>query len=128
MDVTRIERGWAAHYICAARCLFRRNTLLVAGDRGIVVSTVGNFRPEDHGHGPVEKVNADGYYETQAFIAGGDVAGGVGYIEADIRRPVHFESPRRLDLSPDVDRQADLVANTMHENVVAELIEVLRQR
>lgn len=128
MDVTRIERGWGAHYICAARCLFRRNTLLIAGVDGIVVSTVGNLRPDGRGTGSVEKVNADGYYETQAFVATGDVASGVGYIEADIRQPVRFESPHRLDLSPDVDRFADLVANTMHEKVVDELIEVLGRR
>lgn len=92
-----------------------------------MVSTVGNFRPEEHGNSPVEKVNADGYYETMAFVATGDIAGGMGYIEADTRQQVRFESPDRLDLSPDVDRFADLVANTMHEKVVDELTEKLRQ-
>jgi hypothetical protein len=39
--VKRTERGWIAHYICADRCRFRRNTLLECGNRRVIVSTIG---------------------------------------------------------------------------------------
>jgi hypothetical protein len=64
--VTRTERGWGGHFICADRCLFRRNTLLHNTDTGakIVISTVGLMKGPDGG---IEAIGWERYYETMAF-------------------------------------------------------------
>lgn len=107
--IKRTERGWAGHFCCAQYCLFRRNTLLEYADQKIVVSSVGNYTT---GGGHVEDIGLDRYYETMAFIAEkvGD------YWEADTSQIVYFESPWGIS-EPGKDNEA----NSMHENIVAEL-------
>jgi hypothetical protein len=109
--VTRTERGWGGHFICADRCLFRRNTLLHNTDTGakIVISTVGLMKGPDGG---IEAIGGERYYETMAFA--GEQEG--KYIDANVSREVDFDSPwsiREID--------ADDQANDMHEAVVQEL-------
>lgn len=114
--VKRTERGWAGHYICADRCMFRRNTLLEYGDTRIVVSTVGmmrDFHAKDGFNKPVfEKIGYERNFETMAFKAKHDGR----YWDADVTRQVEFESPWCIEELNSDDR-----ANDMHEKVVDEL-------
>lgn len=111
--VSRIERGWGGHFICADRCQFRRNTLLECGDERIVVSTVGMMKDI---HTPNEmKFDTIGYnrhFETMAFHAKYDGR----YWDADVERQVYFESPWAIE-----ELDADDRANDMHEVVVDEI-------
>ena len=108
--VKRTERGWAGHFIAADRCQFRRNTLLEAGDRRIIVSTVGALVVD----GKFETVGLDRYYETMAFEA--RLVG--PYWDADVCREVHFNSPWMVQ---ELEFESDMRANDMHEAVVDEL-------
>ena len=115
MKVVTTERGWAGHFCAAGRCHFRRNTLITYGDRHIVVSTVGEMEAT-HGDHFVE-IGLDRYYETMAFEAEYDGR----YWDADVSKPVFFESPWAIG-----DVNADDKANDMHDAVVAEISESLR--
>ena len=116
------ERGWAGHFICAGRCLFRRNTLIEGKKDSVVVSTVGAMR-NLKGDG-IESIGAFGrYYETMVF---GTVKAGE-YIEANVSDERGFDSKwsicadKESDLPNDVDNQA----NEMHEVVVLEFTQNL---
>lgn len=67
-EVKRTERGWAGHYICSYKCLFRRNTLLEYKDVKVVVSTVGAQLESDRPR-RFDTVGHGRYYETAAFMA-----------------------------------------------------------
>ena len=110
--VIRIERGWAGHYCCSSRCLFRRNTLLSLGDKKVVVSTVGRMYV---GNG-IEQVGLDRYYETMAFFAEEDSV----YYDADVERQIRIDSNWSIN---EIDAERE--ANDMHENVVNEIVEKL---
>jgi hypothetical protein len=110
------ERGWPGHYICADRCLFRRNTLVVGGNVRIVVSTVGTLMLLDGGK--IGTVGYNRYYETMAFHAMYEEQ----YWEADVTREVSFKSPWGID---HCESGTDLEANAMHETVVAEIVALL---
>lgn len=114
LRVTRTERGWAGHFICANQCRFRRNTLLECGDVQIVVSTVGLMENYDKTKGKPQfrEIGFDRHYETMAFHA--DPAD-TRYHDADDQQ-VYFDSPWAI---AEVD--ADDRANDMHEAVVAEI-------
>ena len=115
--VKRTERGWAGHFICADRCLFRRNTLLECGDVGIVVSTVGLMLDYHHkGFPNTHKFAEVGYmrnYETMAFHADPK---DTRYHDIDVNRQISFESPWSI-----AELDADDKANDMHEAVVDEI-------
>lgn len=113
-QVKRTERGWAGHFCCADRCLFRRNTLLEYNGLKVVVSTVGlMLRYPDCKE--VEMIGRDRHFETKAFLSSGNK-----YDDADVGNPVSFESSWSLP-EPDM----ELEANEMHENVVKEITECL---
>ena len=109
MKLKRTERGWVGHFICGDRCRFRRNTLIEFGHQKIVISTVGNLFVE----GNLEMIGADRYSETMAFKAKKE---GI-YWEADVRKPVDFDSQWQSSITQD-----DNKLNDMHEAVVTELI------
>lgn len=119
MKVTREERGWAGHFICADRCRFRRNTLLTCGDVSIVVSTVGlmdkRLFPNALGAAETgfEEVGLGRHYETMAFHS--DPAN-TRYHDMDVTREVSFDSEWAIS---EID--ADDRANDMHEAVVKEI-------
>lgn len=125
MNVKRTERGWAGHFICANRCMFRRNTLLEHGDIKIVVSTVGLMpTPQEYkklgiSRGDYEPIGLDRHYETMAFHSN---PADTRYHDADVTRRIYFESPWAIS---EVD--ADDQANIMHDMVVEELTERLEK-
>lgn len=125
MEVKRTERGWAGHYICADYCKFKRNTLLEYGDKKWIVSTVG-------GHVCDGEINSIGYnrwYETMAFRAKEKN----GYLEADVERMVPFESEWGIfgedwqEVLAAYGEDIDNKANEMHEKVVEELMEKIKE-
>lgn len=122
-QVIRQERGWAGHFICSSKCLFRRNTLLSFPhtDTHVVISTVGLQEaayPPGHKYytGPFEKISANHYFETKAFSA---LKGDGQYHNADTMEPVYFSSPWFITKW---DNEA-IHANEMHETVVNEITE-----
>lgn len=117
MKVKRTERGWAGHFICADRCLYRRNTLLEAGDIKLVVSTVGNMYLKDANK--IDTIGHERYYETMAFMSNPE---DMRFHDMDVTKQIHFKSPWEID-RPDADDDADL----MHERVVRELSSKLRK-
>jgi len=111
MKVKRTERGWAGHFICANRCLFRRNTLLEYGDIKIVISTVGAMQ-NIHKEGEFEQIGYDRYYETMAFHSKKDDR---KYHDTDVNREVSFYNKWEINVLDDVK------ANKMHEKVIREI-------
>jgi hypothetical protein len=121
MKVKRTERGWGGHYICAYRCLFRRNTLLECEDKKIVVSSVGLMPVGDLGRVDCkvgyEEIGFERHYETMAFHANQK---DTRYYDVDVGRPVSFVSNWSIS-----ELDADDKANDMHEVVVDELTKKL---
>ena len=114
--IKRTERGWPGHFICADRCLFRRNTLLESSRDKIVVSTVGLYDSgmlQIYTQRKFEHIGVDRYYETMAFKANKE---DTRYHDADASQDVSFDSPWSIS-----ELDADDHANEMHETVVAEL-------
>ncbi len=126
MDVKITERGWAGHFCCSKSCLFRRNTLLEYGNKKWIVSTVGNMI--DPLTGKLTTIGYERWYETMAFEA----TESDGYIEADVSKDIYFNSECGLyaktarelhEKYPCVDN----VANDMHEAIVSELAEKIKE-
>lgn len=111
-SVKRTERGWAGHFCVSDDCLYHRNTLLEYGDKKVVVSTVGRYRPNKNSR-DFETLGLDRYFETMAFI-GRELE--PRYIDADVTQKVLFDSNWSLP-QPDMENEAD----EMHEAVVAEI-------
>ena len=125
-EVNVTERGWAGHFILADRCLFRRNTLLEYKDKKLVVSTVGAYRTLEN------KINTIGHrrwYETMAFEA----KERLGYIEADVEKEISFNSDWGIwgdsweEVLENCNGTPDNVANDMHDKVVSELIDKIKE-
>ena len=120
-EVKRTERGWAGHYICAHKCLFRRNTLLEYKDRKWIVSTVGNFITSER---KVDMIGADRWYETKVFEAEFKD----GYWDTDVEKEIYPEQDWGLwgstwEEVEEKYRPIDNAANDMHERIVNEMTE-----
>ena len=125
-EVNVTERGWPGHFICADRCLFRRNTLLEYNDKKWVISTVGVFRNRE---GEIDSVGHCRWYETVAFKAKEEH----GYIEADVEKEISFDSEWCIwgnsweEVFKKCNDTPDNAANDMHDKVVSELIDKIKE-
>ena len=128
------ERGWAGHFICADKCQFRRNTLLEYKDKKWIVSTVEAMPqpealrkiPEFCSENGYDTIGFNRYYETMAFEAQEvkDDDGNVIYYDINVSKMIDFDSDWAID---HIDFTTDKLANEMHENVVNELIEAIKE-
>lgn len=114
--VKRTERGWASHFIGSRQCRFHRNTLLEYGDRKVIVSTIGNYVPRSE----VETIGYNRYYETMVFEAHKEGS----YYEADVEKELPFSSDWAI---PEIAEDTDLRADNMHEQVVKELSQAIKE-
>jgi len=114
--VNRAERGWAGHFICGHRCLFRRNTLLTYNDIKIVVSSVG-LMLMDYNERKFETIGHNRHFETMAFHADKKDK---KYYDADVSKQIEFDSDWCIS-----EQDADDKANEMHEAVVLEISDKL---
>ena len=125
-EVKVTERGWGGHFILAHRCLFRRNTLLEYKDKKWIVSTVGAYRTPEN---KIDNIGHRRWYETKAFEA---IEEG-GYIEADIMKEIYFDSDWGIwgdsweEVCKNCNDTPDNVANDMHDRVVSELIDKIKE-
>lgn len=137
MDIDGVkitERGWAGHFICADSCKFRRNTLLEYKDKKWIVSTVGAMPqsdfmkkfPEFCSENGFETVGWGRYYETMAFEAEPvkNKDGVIIYYDADEGKQIYFDSDWAI---PDCNFETDKQANEMHDKVVEELINKIKE-
>ena len=114
-NVKRTERGWAGHFCCSARCLFRRNTLLEYNNKKIIVSTVGQMQLPN---GEIDTIGCNRYYETMVFEA--NYLDTKYYDIAVNSQIISFNSNWCIS-----EKDADNEANEMHENVVNEISQML---
>ena len=128
-EVKRTERGWAGHFILCDRCCFRRNTLIEYGDKKWVVSTVGNMRIKNGNYSyPMQQIAHNTYYETMAF----EVDPESPYLDGDVTKEITINSDWRLraDSVEEFIKEhplADNDADEMHERIVNELMERIKQ-
>ena len=126
-EVKVTERGWAGHFILADRCLFRRNTLLEYKDKKWIISTVGAYRNRENKMGSIRYSR---WYETGVFEAKEEK----GYIEADIEKEIPFDSEWRIlgnsweEVCDNYNGTPDNAANDMHDKVVSELIDKIKEQ
>ena len=119
IEVKTTERGWGWHFICAARCMFRRNTLVEGVSQSFVVSTVGNFM---NGRDKLpDTIGFQRYYETMIFLAKENGP----YMDADVSNQITLGDDIKWAVD-NVDEGSDNVANDMHESNVAALCERLQ--
>jgi hypothetical protein len=118
-EIKRTERGWGGHFICCQYCSFRRNTLLERGERRIVVSTVGAYRPYDM-KGQIDRIGCNRYYETMIFEAQFETP----YWEADVTKQIYIDAKTAID---HCERHADDEADRMHEDAVAAVTRLMTE-
>lgn len=127
-QIKRTERGWPAHFVCASRCLFRRNTLLEKGELRVVVSTVGAFKPDIDKKG-YHEIGLGRHYETMAFMAKKEFAPPPAkkekfYWHADVQKQIPLSGKIAI---PSIEFEDDMSADEMHERAVAELVEKMEK-
>ena len=128
------ERGWAGHFCCADKCKFRRNTLLEYQNKKWIVSTVGAMPqsetirkiPELRSENGFETIGLNRYYETMVFEEKPikNEEGAIIYYDANVEKQIYFDSDWAID---NCDFEADKQANEMHDKVVEELINKIKE-
>ena len=117
-NVKTTERGWAAHFIMAGRCLFHRNTLIELNNVKIVVSTVGlcveGF--DYNGHRTFTTIGCDRYYETMVFFAKNDE-----FHDADASQQLDFDYPNEPIVWDEIN------ANNIHDRMVEKWKEEIKK-
>jgi hypothetical protein len=115
-NIKRTERGWAAHFICADRCMFHRNTLIEYDNISIVVSTVGNMKTfYDSKDNKIQMIGADRYFETLVFHSKKNK-----FNDANVSRQITMNSDWQIS-----EPWKELEADEMHENNINEIIQRL---
>lgn len=117
--LVRTERGYAGHFICSHYCRFRRNTLLEYGEIRVVVSTVGDMHLKEDA--PIKEIGCNRFYETMVFHAQWEEP----YWEANVQREICFKSNWCIQTA---DRGSDKLADEMHEKVVREISQYLKNQ
>ena len=126
-EVNVIERGWAGHFMFADRCLFRRNTLLEYKGIKWIVSTVGNYRNSKN---RIDSIEHCKWYETMAYEAKEKN----GSIEANVEKKIYFNSKCGIwgdsweEVCKNCNDAPDNTANDMHDKVVGELIDKIKEQ
>ena len=131
-NVKRTERGWAGHYFCSKDCAFRRNTLLEYKNKKWIVSTVGvqicryDVLPY-YKTGDIIPIGAKRWYETMAFESLYDE-----YDDANVSKEIGFSNEWGIwgetweEVMEKYNQHPDIAANEMHEKVVEELMEEIK--
>jgi len=114
-EIQKEERGWAGHYICADRCLFRRNTRLFNDKISIIVSSVGLMKDfEDETK--FQQIGLNTMVFHSILRTNSDDK---RYHDADVKRgEISFESPWMIS-----EINADDRMNKQHDVVVLEIEE-----
>lgn len=115
MSITKTERGWAGHFICADRCRYHRNTLLTNGARHLVVSSVGNLVIDRK----IDSVGHERWYETMVWRGHQDGP----YIEMDVDHEVNWNTEKLpwgiFGKTPDdLPKDVDAVMDRQHDAIV----------
>ena len=106
------ERGWAAHFICADRCTFHRNTLIEYEGISIVVSSVGAMIADPMKDTVPTTIGCDRYYETMVWYTKNDE-----FKDADVEKgQLDFDCPE-VPIPWD-----EINANNIHEKMVKKWI------
>ena len=112
MENVRVTyRGWAGHFICGHKCIFRLNTLLEYSGTRIVVSTVG-LLPDPLNKGRWTTIGVNRHFETMAFHAEKNGE----FWDANVQQEVEFESEWSWEKIED-----EWKANKGHVAVVEEI-------
>jgi hypothetical protein len=112
MYIETKERGWAGHFCKSSDCLYHRNTSVTNGDVTVIISTVGNYYPNNAN--VLDDLGGGRIYETMVFLGKEQF----NYIEADVENEVVNDVGQwfltRNELRQDSDNQAD----EMHDRIV----------
>jgi hypothetical protein len=91
--------------------------LLELGQNKVIVSTVGNMRTPGYKGKDPEEISCGRHYETMAFRT---VKEGL-YLDANMQKQIYFKADSSVKVTGKNKSRVDLLANEMHEAVVAEL-------
>ena len=126
-EVNVIERGWPGHFMFADKCIFRRNTLLEYKGIKWIVSTIGKYTNREN---RIDSIGHRRWYETKAYEAKEKN----GFIEANVEKPIFFDSKWGIcgdsweEVCDNYNGTPDNAANDMHDKVVSELIDKIKEQ